>query len=143
MTHSIPTRRSSDLVRDKLGQWKDGQGLRSADPDGFLTLTNLSYMPPAGFTIDAFRRSNRQPMTKRVFANPYCAGICSYVWSGCGIRIFDEGSSRPLDGADARSGVGGMKHPGDGSVGKMRSEEHKSELQSLMHSSYAVLCLKK
>src|SRR3546814_7553995 len=28
-------------------------------------------------------------------------------------------------------------------VGKMRSEEHTSELQSLMRSSYAVFCLKK
>src|SRR3546814_5971377 len=30
-----------------------------------------------------------------------------------------------------------------GSPGPWRSEEHKSELQSLMRSSYAVLCLKK
>src|SRR3546814_123851 len=31
----------------------------------------------------------------------------------------------------------------DGLVGRYRSEEHTSELQSLMRSSYAVFCLKK
>src|SRR3546814_9762675 len=31
----------------------------------------------------------------------------------------------------------------DGSLGKSRSEEHTSELQSLMRISYAVFCLKK
>src|SRR3546814_7002832 len=51
----------------------------------------------------------------------------------------DEGA-----GAD-RAGEG--RHPlsGDGvrRQGEHRSEEHKSELQSLMRISYAVLCLKK
>src|SRR3546814_3835259 len=32
---------------------------------------------------------------------------------------------------------------GDAENGHMRSEEHTSELQSLMHISYAVFCLKK
>src|SRR3546814_3374800 len=32
---------------------------------------------------------------------------------------------------------------GDGSEDVVRSEEHKSELQSLMRNSYAVFCLKK
>src|SRR3546814_4520918 len=32
---------------------------------------------------------------------------------------------------------------GDGQVGEDRSEEHTSELQSLMRISYAVFCLKK
>src|SRR3546814_3683495 len=31
----------------------------------------------------------------------------------------------------------------DGNIGVMRSEEHTSELQSLMRISYAVFCLKK
>src|SRR3546814_1837691 len=30
-----------------------------------------------------------------------------------------------------------------GQVGQLRSEEHTSELQSLMRTSYAVICLKK
>src|SRR3546814_9279802 len=37
--------------------------------------------------------------------------------------------------------VGSIQEVGLGS-GQMRSEEHKSELQSLMRSSYAVFCLK-
>src|SRR3546814_1485378 len=39
-----------------------------------------------------------------------------------------------------RGGQGGRLAPGDGSA---RSEEHTSELQSLMRISYAVFCLKK
>src|SRR3546814_5844883 len=34
-------------------------------------------------------------------------------------------------------------HPGIGWRGNLRSEEHTSELQSLMRISYAVFCLKK
>src|SRR3546814_3892415 len=37
--------------------------------------------------------------------------------------------------------VGGA--PGGGIIGRTRSEEHTSELQSLMRISYAVFCLKK
>src|SRR3546814_7037124 len=37
--------------------------------------------------------------------------------------------------------VDGSSHRGDGSA--LRSEEHTSELQSLMRISYAVFCLKK
>src|SRR3546814_3577524 len=36
-----------------------------------------------------------------------------------------------------------MAHPGKDRHGGGRSEEHTSELQSLMHLSYAVICLKK
>src|SRR3546814_1019882 len=35
------------------------------------------------------------------------------------------------------------QHPLDHQLGAARSEEHTSELQSLMRSSYAVFCLKK
>src|SRR3546814_10512499 len=37
----------------------------------------------------------------------------------------------------------GANDNGTGLVGELRSEEHTSELQSLMRISYAVLCLKK
>src|SRR3546814_6368746 len=49
-----------------------------------------------------------------------------------------DGSPEPASGrcCDARRG-----DPGAGAVG--RSEEHTSELQSLMRISYAVFCLKK
>src|SRR3546814_2485693 len=37
----------------------------------------------------------------------------------------------------------GVRHRGPGFGGRERSEEHTSELQSLMRISYAVFCLKK
>src|SRR3546814_2545509 len=39
--------------------------------------------------------------------------------------------------------AGGKKHERGGAVVERRSEEHTSELQSLMRISYAVFCLKK
>src|SRR3546814_6954471 len=56
---------------------------------------------------------------------------CRTVSAGRGIRI---GACR------SRPGIGG---PGPGDRGETRSEEHTSELQSLMRISYAVFCLKK
>src|SRR3546814_8904857 len=44
-------------------------------------------------------------------------------------------AARPGGGGDARHGSGPRQRP--------RSEEHTSELQSLMRTSYAVFCLKK
>src|SRR3546814_8460765 len=40
-----------------------------------------------------------------------------------------------------RDGIAGLRHHGDGAW-SVRSEEHTSELQSLMRISYAVFCLK-
>src|SRR3546814_2513548 len=42
-----------------------------------------------------------------------------------------------------RIGRRGAAGAGDGGIGGERSEEHTSELQSLMRNSYAVFCLKK
>src|SRR3546814_5670085 len=43
-----------------------------------------------------------------------------------------------------RSGLtGSMRNPAGGAAAVRRSEEHTSELQSLMRTSYAVFCLKK
>src|SRR3546814_1801315 len=55
---------------------------------------------------------------------------------------FDRGSSRRRSGL----GVGSLRCPTDVRFGiacALRSEEHTSELQSLMRISYAVFCLKK
>src|SRR3546814_6595924 len=51
-----------------------------------------------------------------------------------------------LDGADARQGQEEAEMVGEVGIGAgngFRSEEHTSELQSLMRISYAVFCLKK
>src|SRR3546814_9758213 len=50
------------------------------------------------------------------------------------LTALDLGHAGPLQ-------VHGIDGPGDGEV--VRSEEHTSELQSLMRISYAVFCLKK
>src|SRR3546814_9496037 len=47
----------------------------------------------------------------------------------------------PAHGAVARGGR--LRLPAGGGVPGVRSEEHTSELQSLMRISYAVFCLKK
>src|SRR3546814_11159597 len=46
---------------------------------------------------------------------------------------------------ESRNAARASKHqnPGDGRIAHFRSEEHTSELQSLMRISYAVFCLKK
>src|SRR3546814_5280038 len=57
----------------------------------------------------------------------------------------DEGRPREMPGS-RRVGLSrqaGGHRPAAGSVEAMRSEEHTSELQSLMCISYAVFCLKK
>src|SRR3546814_1345328 len=48
----------------------------------------------------------------------------------------------PEDDAQAARGFGGMRVDPK-SMAPLRSEEHTSELQSLMRTSYAVFCLKK
>src|SRR3546814_2031094 len=100
MTHSFPTRRSSDLQRDDLHDVR----IRVAGiADGFqIGVADL----PAGL----------------------------------------DDLARKLDGGVALR-VAGMALPGENDViGRQlghRSEEHTSELQSLMRISYAVFCLKK
>src|SRR3546814_7560169 len=52
----------------------------------------------------------------------------------------------PVDGVEEGARLGGVAVPQagrDDEAGNARSEEHTSELQSLMRISYAVFCLKK
>src|SRR3546814_8717168 len=54
--------------------------------------------------------------------------------------------ARPAKKAGIRQRLGGYNRLGTGCSGSaeaLRSEEHTSDLQSLMRSSYAVFCLKK
>src|SRR3546814_3587260 len=56
------------------------------------------------------------------------------------------GTSDPAAGGGGRAGGSGVaRHDGalDAHRAQLRSEEHTSELQSLMRISYAVFCLKK
>src|SRR3546814_8597288 len=60
------------------------------------------------------------------------AGVASIVRPACGIGA---GVAAP----PRNSGISGLPRP----LEEPRSEEHTSELQSLMRISYAVFCLKK
>src|SRR3546814_8812437 len=109
MTHSFPTRRSSDLV----------QGHPIVD-DPFVVCDRV------------FRLA--------VHADD-CLGLhgpCSKVARLSGWREFPAVDS--WQGWRPRQRWGWWARPGAGVA--PRSEEHTSELQSLMRSSYAVLCLK-
>src|SRR3546814_2665409 len=69
------------------------------------------------------------------------------------ISLFRRGARRDRDGADRlapvarRMGVHRQRHADEDRLHRprlrRRSEEHTSELQSLMRTSYAVFCLKK
>src|SRR3546814_2608264 len=58
-------------------------------------------------------------------------------------RAGDRLAGREGHGLPAASKMGGRDTAGSGSLALGRSEEHTSELQSLMRISYAVFCLKK
>src|SRR3546814_3438771 len=97
------------------------------------------------------RQCGTRPKTGSTRKNPSCCGL----WENWGERdrlsgrplcaerrgslhpLFDTGPQRA--GTDRAAGAGARRH----SVEPQRSEEHTSELQSLMRNPYAVFCLKK
>src|SRR3546814_1059010 len=79
------------------------------------------------------RRPPRSTRTDTLF--PYTT-----LFRSPGRRRSSAGAGRPAPGGDAARPGG--RDPG-GAVVPRRSEEHTSELQSLMRISYAVFCLKK
>src|SRR3546814_2762304 len=81
------------------------------------------------------RRPPRSTRTDTLF--PYTTLFRSPL--SCGARQANSARLPPM----ARTSSPRMKTPRPGSVAKARSEEHTSELQSLMRISYAVFCLKK
>src|SRR3546814_3427807 len=68
------------------------------------------------------------------------------VGSGVGVDVSDELRRRggePGVSSTAQATVVGLDEAAGVTGGDLRSEEHTSELQSLMRISYAVFCLKK
>src|SRR3546814_13248501 len=83
------------------------------------------------------RRPPRSTRTDTLF--PYTTLFRSAASAACGLREFVNAGSEeyPLHaGYAARNGI-------SAAACARRSEEHTSELQSLMRISYAVFCLKK
>src|SRR3546814_17373713 len=80
---------------------------------------------------------------RSVSASPFMACFGEECGGG-GMR---RDGSRPCEKADVRAGRGGGERrdfrPSADDDLEHRSEEHTSELQSLMRNSYAVFCLKK
>src|SRR3546814_5396957 len=126
MTHSFPTRRSSDL---------DHGGHRTAAGAG-----------PAGTSGWLFRARTVPEYRDWYFSSGWEAGsdstpchIANERWWSHFCRRNRAGFSPfRLGQAGDGDGMGGMKMHH-----RLRSEEHTSELQSLMRISYAVFCLKK
>src|SRR3546814_3229819 len=104
MTHSFPTRRSSDIVGGALG--------------GYLL----------GDLI-----GGKNSRTEEIVG----AGIGAVAGAGAGYYMDQQ--EKKLRERTAGTGID-VERQGDQLV---RSEEHTSELQSLMRISYAVFCLKK
>src|SRR3546814_9713674 len=90
------------------------------------------------------RRPPRSTRTDTLF--PYTTLFRSTAGTLAGGRLFhqfEHGNGRPNGGA-VQPGAGPAPGLGPGlRIGGLRSEEHTSELQSLMRISYAVFCLKK
>src|SRR3546814_10793091 len=98
-----------------------------------------------------FRRPPRSTRTDALF--PYTTLFRSTPPAHCRVswvRVRDEraitaGTTDPGPALPARRGAKERAAPGVSSARtrSQRSEEHTSELQSLMRNSYAVFCLKK
>src|SRR3546814_6879755 len=117
---------SSDVCSSDLGcTYGDFQFTVDAASDDFLDLGILScYRPVAGTPDAAPRRSLDARDFSRLLA-------LAHVEPG---RAFSEYAAFYL-------ATNGQRYASDEQ--QARSEEHTSELQSLMRTSYAVFCLKK
>src|SRR3546814_1315117 len=71
--------------------------------------------------------------------------IVKVMWNDATRKSLDAGHAKGklITLENATTGLGIPLHPGAERFYKERSEEHTSELQSLMRISYAVFCLKK
>src|SRR3546814_4451678 len=74
--------------------------------------------------------------------NPCLVGAGRYDTAACGVRSLGRKLPVSVGGTRRKWKAVGVATDGD-PIGNVRSEEHTSELQSLMRISYAVFCLKK
>src|SRR3546814_3814841 len=92
------------------------------------------------------RRPPRSTRTDTLF--PYTTLFRSALQQGAGApHVRHSGAGQVRDGVSGLVAGVGSRHDGAElgvrRAGRIRSEEHTSELQSLMRISYAVFCLKK
>src|SRR3546814_2251231 len=110
----------------------------------------IDHVQKAGFTVDVHDMDDLGPVKERLGV-PYAKGSChtaeigGYVIEGhvpaADIKrlLEEKPDARGLVLPGMPLGSPGMEVP----EGRQRSEEHTSDLQSLMRISYAVFCLKK
>src|SRR3546814_1627196 len=106
MTHSFPTRRSSDLLDDR-NKWHAKNG-----PQNGIRLFRLVH--------DHFTAKGLDNLLWAFHTTQNAGALQEYYPGDSYVDII-----------------------GKSAYGRGRSEEHTSELQSLMRNSYAVFCLKK
>src|SRR3546814_1059260 len=106
MTHSFPTRRSSDLNRKRSPPYPCLHPYAGSSHQAYALVADVRPSPPPCSGMGDGRR------------HWICADYRSCDPEAIGLRLFKPGTA-------------------------FRSEEHTSELQSLMRSSYAVFCLQK
>src|SRR3546814_3891739 len=95
-------------------------------------------MHPVFFLMD--RRPPRPPRTDTRFPHTTLCRSAAFVFPPPDRTVVDLAPRRVEAGALNRHGV---PFPARSPAKRARSEEHTSELQSLMRISYAVFCLKK
>src|SRR3546814_8889076 len=137
MTHSFPTQRSSELrslsaTRPHARTWKGPRYRRHVSPSKPSHHRRGKRSPRADAYAGVPQRRSRPGVACH---QSVIAAFCSIKGIEILIAAVDSrGFARR--GVDARADEGGK-------AAIFRSEEHTSELQSLMRISYAVFCLKK
>src|SRR3546814_3366326 len=89
------------------------------------------------------RRPPRSTRTDTLFPYTTLFRSCCRWAGGCGERGLPVLGPGPVAGKVQYEAASGGRDPGGHVDQSGRSEEHTSELQSLMRISYAVFCLKK
>src|SRR3546814_7338022 len=125
MTHTFPTRRSADFVTNRK------------------------------FVVESLLRFGKKVSFPAILAVPLIGGALAVSWSAAETAQAEARppvmspadsvvtpAARPLEAGDPQKDATDADAPARTSA-ETRSEEHTSELQSLMRTSYAVFCLKK
>src|SRR3546814_6632282 len=120
-----------------------GLGRRLASPAVLATLGAVHCAPTrlAGQRIAAAYRSGDRVI---VIDSPGATGLLLRGADSASLHAFESAQAKPLDGRLWLADLGEAADVGAPLAQfDARSEEHTSELQSLMRISYAVFCLKK
>src|SRR3546814_5801984 len=105
--------------------------------DALIRLTVVSVILP--LVVFAYQFKPTRGAVKQAATSVLAAGLTFFFTAlavAVSVTLLNEVTSPVLNAITSGSDA-------DGFVGPLRSEEHTSELQSLMRNSYAVFCLKK